>query len=190
MIPIQFYEKYNQVEARSEVWVKVFVDSNSQPVLSWPHFRHAIETESLGEGEDRSSIEEKLAAYDRLYDQWTHAHSDDLMVEGVPLKEWPVINKAQYNAFVTANILSVEQLRDTRDSVLEKLGPGFKGLKAMAAKWLEEADKARDLQRLEDMEGHLETALKDKDEEIAALKLQIAAQAQAVPAPGAEKPAK
>ncbi|MDJ0512817.1 MAG: hypothetical protein QNJ62_05170 [Methyloceanibacter sp.] len=176
LVPLRFEAKYRQSKEGYEDWVTAFIDQNTQPNMPWTFWRESVERQLRNDGTSEAERLEVLGAYDRHYAAWKKTESDEIMVDGMPLKEWPPLNREQVQALKTAHILSVEQLAQTSDTQLEKVGPGFKGLKALAQKYLEEKKDSDLIARLDSMERNFEASSKAKDDEIAALKAQLAAQ--------------
>jgi hypothetical protein len=95
-------------------------------------------------------------------------------VDGTPIEQWPVLNRAQVAEFKALNIHSVEQFVQMPESHGAKI-MGFNALKAKAKEFLtmaEEAGKAKELR----------AELNQKDEQIADLSSKLAALASQVEA--------
>lgn len=56
---------------------------------------------------------------------------------GTPLKEWPVLTKAQAETLVASQVRTVEQLAAMSDANVSGLGPGYRQLQRQAKAFLE-----------------------------------------------------
>jgi hypothetical protein len=58
------------------------------------------------------------------------------VVEGTPLKMWPVINRSQVKEAEYFEVRSVEQLAELSDNICKRMGMGYMELRGKARAWL------------------------------------------------------
>lgn len=123
-----------------------------------------------------------LADKDRFpahYQAFKNRVSTEDVVEGTLLVEWPVISRSMADAFAFANIKTVEQLAGTADTQIQQFMGGM-GLRRKAQEWLEGAAEGK-------AKAELQAELKQRDEQIAAMQVQLAELTKLVKAPKARK---
>lgn len=96
-----------------------------------------------------------------------------LDVEGTPLRNWPVITKAQLENCEHLHLYTIEALAEATDETTERLGMGGVALRQRARDWL--AAKAGDAGKLSAELEALRVRLQDLEAENAELKEKIAA---------------
>ncbi len=70
---------------------------------------------------------------DRFPDEWrAFQQNDEQVLQGWPLKEWPVINPSQVKNLEFLNVRTVEQLAGLTDAQCQKVGMGTDSLRAKA----------------------------------------------------------
>ena len=69
---------------------------------------------------------EWLAHFERMYDAW--AKSEELPVEGTAVKNWSVASPAQIEMLLKLHVRTVEQLADSNEEVIGRLGMGGRSL--------------------------------------------------------------
>ena len=108
-----------------------------------------------------------LTRFPRHYKAYKDRTSDNELIEGTLLREWPMITRSQVEELSFANVKTVEQLIAMPDSNASQF-MGMNMLKAKAKTWLKRAteDKAK---------SDLEEALAKRDGEIEELKAAVAA---------------
>jgi len=75
---------------------------------------------------------------------------------GFPLEQWPQFTAAELKVCQANHIKTVEQLAETADSSIHRLGPGAQSMKARAKKFLEEAQGTTALQaRIAELEADI-----------------------------------
>lgn len=70
------------------------------------------------------------------------------VVEGTPLSEWPMINRAQVMEFGSLNIRTVEQLASVPDTTLHTMGMGGRAVRDKAKAWLDQARGGSELSKI------------------------------------------
>ncbi len=191
--PTRFEMRYIPSKGRELEYVTVYIDQFTQPEKPWSDYRAGVERQMLLDGTNPDDMAEALENLDNRYKRWKEAHSDDLIVEGMPLRDWPAINRHQLEELRNAYILSVEQLAETPDSKLERVGASFIGLKRLAQNYLKDKESVDRARRVENLEHQIEQQGAAKDEQIAQLQAQLSAltsqlQVTQEPAPPAPVP--
>lgn len=90
----------------------------------------------------KDSAERKVTENDKRrfhtrYQEWKVA--GEMPVDGIPLKEWPMVSASQIAEFAALNIHTVEQLSAVSDSHLANLGMGGRTLRDKAISYLAQA---------------------------------------------------
>jgi len=84
---------------------------------------------------------------------------------GIPLEQWPQFTVSELKVCQASQIKTVEQLADTADSAIHRLGPGGMGMKQRAKDFLKEGRDVSVLTaRISDLEAEI-AALKDAPRE-------------------------
>lgn len=83
--------------------------------------------------------EERLPAkweegYRGAYERWKRG--EEIPLNGVAIKGWPVASPAQQKTIIAANILTVEDLAQANGEALQRLGMGAVDLRTKAVAWL------------------------------------------------------
>lgn len=108
-------------------------------------------------------MRDRWAQIEPAYKAWKEGH--DIPEHGTALGSWPGINEAQAQAFRGAGIKTVEQVSTMPESVIARVPlPGVRDLKAQAAAFLENSDRAAAAAKVT-----------EQDAKIAALEEQLAA---------------
>ena len=123
-----------------------------------------------------------ISRFPRHYQAYKNRTSDEEVLEGTPLSEWPGITRARVEELAFANIRTVENLAAAPDSNLQQF-MGMNVLKAKAIAWLQAAKEARPTEEL-----HEELA--KRDEEIAELQAAVKAMQKTQPKVTKKKAAK
>ncbi len=85
----------------------------------------------------------------RFPQQWAAFQAQcEPVVEGTPLAEWPLINRAQVLEFAALNIRTVEQLASVPDTTLHTMGMGGRTVRDKAKAWLDKARGGSELSRI------------------------------------------
>lgn len=84
--------------------------------------------------------DEVRARYRAQYDAWKRG--EDAPLDGMSVKEWPAITRAQAEEFWRHGVRTLEDLVGVPDSVLNQLGSGARTLQNRARAWLEQAKTA------------------------------------------------
>lgn len=91
----------------------------------------------------------------------------ELSPDGTPLEEWPILKKSQVMELKALGFKTVEHVREMDDLAIQRIGMGGRRLKDMASVFLDDADRVA-------LTNQLASENERKDEEIAALRRQIA----------------
>jgi len=76
--------------------------------------------------------------FPKQYEVFKAGGGEEAQLDGTPLKDWPMVGRAQCAELNYFGIRTVEQLADLRDDVCGKV-PGLTGLKQTAGVWLSRA---------------------------------------------------
>lgn len=166
---VEFYEDALEIPFKSE--------QEGRPVYEQREFvRIMVPGDSMNIIETPATNEHR-AAYQRQYERFKKGQMD--VIDGTPLVQWPVINKAQVKEAAYFEVHSVEQLAALSDSACSRMGMGYAELRTKARAWLAAAKDAAVVTRQAAENERLQA-------EIEALKEQIAQMA----APKRGRPAK
>jgi hypothetical protein len=91
----------------------------------------------------------------------------ELAPDGTPLEEWSILKRSQVMELKALGFKTVEHIRDMDDLAVQRIGMGGRRLKEMAGVFLDDADRVA-------LTNRLAADNERKDEEIAALRRQIA----------------
>jgi len=78
--------------------------------------------------------EEWVEDYQKSYDRWKRG--EELPVNGIAIKGWPVISPAQQATLIAMNVLTVEDLAAMNDEGVRRAGMGAMEMKNKAQAWL------------------------------------------------------
>jgi hypothetical protein len=119
-----------------------------------------------------------LRAYKSAYEEWKLGKT--IPPEGTPILNWPVLSPSQVNMLQANKILTVEVLAQANEETIARLGMGGRRLKDMAVNFLAQvngpAKVASQLTDLKQKNEGLESIVKAQAEQLAGLKMQLAAQ--------------
>jgi hypothetical protein len=76
-------------------------------------------------------------AYRRHYEMWLK--DEEPIVDGTPLRSWPILSPSQYKTLRDLRILTVEDLAIANEETIGRIGPGARSLKSQAGEWLAQA---------------------------------------------------
>jgi len=119
------------------------------------------------------------SALQKPYEAWKSGQAEP--IDGTPLEAWPGVTRGQVAHFKLINIRTVEELAESNDATMDRLGLGSRalvrrakdfvankssGVTALAAQKAELEDKLLSMmQRVEELEARLvKRAKKEKDE--------------------------
>ena len=106
---------------------------------------------------DKRVPPEHLEYFKRQYKAFKEGESE--VIDGTPIKSWPVLTPAQIKSVLQANIKSVEDLAVAPDDALSMIGMGARAFQQKAKNWLESAKgNGVATQRLTDLENKLKEA--------------------------------
>ena len=115
----------------------------------------------------RPAKPDDIARFPKHYDAFKSRTSDDELLEGTPLSEWPLITRSQVEELTFANVKTVEQLVSMPDSNASQF-MGINLMKEKAKQWLELASEGK-------AKSDLADELKKRDDEIEELKAAVKA---------------
>lgn len=78
-----------------------------------------------------------LDQFRTAYHAWLK--DEDPPLNGVPLRNWPVISPGQYKSLRDLRVLTVEDLAAANEETISRMGMGARALKAKAVEWLASA---------------------------------------------------
>ena len=121
---------------------------------------------------------EWLEGFKHKYKHWKE--TQELPVEGTPIKTWNALSPAQCKMLLDLNIRTVEDLAAGNEELISRMGMGGRQLRERAATWLATAKNvgrsseqlAAAVRRAEDAEARI----KQLEEAVGLLKAQIPAQ--------------
>jgi|DEB0MinimDraft_6_1074348.scaffolds.fasta_scaffold77639_2 hypothetical protein len=96
-------------------------------------------------GDDKSEVVRRVSDEDRS--RWPEGYArfaakrDQDKIEGTRIREWPYLTRDWVAKLEFLKVHTVEEVANASDTLLEKLGPGARDLKARAADFLRPADK-------------------------------------------------
>lgn len=160
---VEFYEDALEVPYKSEQegrpvyeqreFVRIMVPGDSMNIIETP------------------ATQEHREMYQRQYERFKRGQKD--VIDGTPLVQWPVINKAQVKEAAYFEVHSVEQLSEMSDSSCARMGMGYMELRSKAKAWLAAAKDAsvvtRQAAENERLQGEIQ-ALKEQIAQLAAPK--------------------
>lgn len=107
--------------------------------------------------------------FPKQYDAFKAGKDEDAQLEGTPLRDWPMVGRAQCAEFHHFGIRTVEQLADVRDDICGKV-PGLTGLKQTAGVWLQKAKSTAEAAKIAKQLDSFKTTNEDLAKSVADLK--------------------
>lgn len=125
----------------------------------------------------KDSTERKVTENDKRrfharYSEWKT--SGDVPVDGIPLREWPMVSASQVAEFAALNIMTVEQLSAVSDSHLANLGMGGRTLRDRSISYLAQAKESGFAMRVAQENKTLKSELERTQELLAQLSAKVA----------------
>ena len=124
----------------------------------------------------RKATQRDINRFPRHYEAFKARISDEYL-EGMPLKEWPLITRSQVEELAFINVKTVEQLSAVSDANASQI-MGIYKLKEKAKEWLEAFNESEKIRK--------EAAM--REEELAALREEIDQLKESLKAATASKP--
>lgn len=110
------------------------------------------------ENADKGRIPYKhLEFFEECYSRFQKGQ--EMLIDGVDLKMWPIIDPARLKICQQAGVYTVEGLAEANEDVLRRIGMGARELKQMAKDWLSQGDKGKVNDELADLRSKLEAAM-------------------------------
>lgn len=88
---------------------------------------------------DRPAFEMDRRRFALQYAKFKQGIDEEDQISGTPLKEWPLVTRAQVQEFKYFHVLTVEHLAEARDDVKRQV-PGMTQLSQQARIWLEKTN--------------------------------------------------
>ena len=124
------------VVLRNEDWITFLIDDRTEVPMPIEQARSSSEW---------PNIEPKYAAWKA---------NDEEPEDGFPLKSWPQVTEAEWQTLRRLHVTTVEALANAPDNVLDRYGPGARGLQEKARAWLRAAtDTGKLAEQIRLMEG-------------------------------------
>lgn len=98
----------------------------------------------------------------------TFNNQNQPVIDGMPIKEWPVINRSQVQMAHFYNVMSVEQLAELSDVNMSRMGAEWRELRDKARAYLKYAEDNKELARTTAENEALKQKLADLEEQTAA----------------------
>lgn len=157
---VEFFEESVEIPFKSEQagrpvfeqrdFVRIMVPGDSTNIIECP------------------ATEEHKQQFPRQFERYKKGMKD--VVEGMPLSQWPPVNKSQVKELNYFEVHTVEQLAELSDSTCKRLGMGQMELRGKARAWLlaakDGAIVTRQAVENERLQGEIE-ALKQQIAELA-----------------------
>jgi hypothetical protein len=136
-------------------------DAVEKPAVQW--------LEHIERQATRGAYKREWAAFFRQqYEDWKKGH--EITPNGLHVRNWPGVSRAEVDMLVAAKIYTVEDLADANEEALHRVGMGARGLKQRARAWLDTAAKNGSAEEL----ASLRERTKNQDERIERLLEQVA----------------
>jgi hypothetical protein len=159
-----------------------------KPIKDKPgEFKPVIWVDLVKKGSRGESVPHRLVDLQRNTQLWPHvepyhaawAKGQEPPVDGTPLEAWPGVTREQVEVLKHLHIRTVEDLAQTNEPALERIGMGSRRLRERAQTYLKSKEGGH---------AQIAAALGSRDEEIAELKRQLAEQAKDIAALTRDKP--
>jgi len=123
-----------------EVFVRIKADERSEMTKTVDAFFDGLRTrvEQTPNPAEREKAEEALSRAQRAYERFQNGRPEE--IEGVPLQEWPRVNKSMIMTLNHLNIMSVEDMAKASDTQCGKVHGGVR-LREEAQRYLEAASE-------------------------------------------------
>lgn len=168
---MQFEQRAVQDRLQSEAQGHVVFKDVNYITLTMPGGKQvfdAIADEYLAQ-KRRESIDNRypkawIDYFDRAYEEWKKGN--DVPVNGTPIKHWPVVSRAEIAQLAAANVLTIEDLAEANESVLQTIGMGARTMRDKARAWLDQANNAG---KVAERVANLEEDIRRRDQLIESL---------------------
>lgn len=173
----QFFWKDKKNNFKSEREGRPIYDRKEYVRIIIPGDRHTIP--------EREVTDKDKQRWPKQYAMW--AAGQEAGVEGTPLEQWPMADRAQVEMLGHWNVRTVEQLAQLDDIKCQRMGMGMVGLRANAALWLEQARAGSGLTRIKQERDELKDQVSVLTDQLADLtaRLNAMASSDATPTPAA-----
>lgn len=98
-----------------------------------------------------------LDEYRAAYKAWKAGH--ELPVNGFPLRNWPVLSPAQGSLLMGLGLRTVEELAESNEEVIRRLGMGGRTLVTKAQEFINAKEPSKTAERIADLEMKLQNAM-------------------------------
>lgn len=91
-------------------------------------------------------------------------------LEGMPIREWPVLSPAEVENMLSAKVMTVEDLANLSEDAIANLGMGTRALRDKARAWLDAAvDTGKSAERISALEAQVSDLLEQNKQLLEAL---------------------
>lgn len=158
----------------SNLYVEFYTDALEIPYRSEKEGRPVFETVEMIRimvpGDMNNIIEVRVTEehkqrYSQQYARFKAG--EEAPIEGTPLEQWPLVNKAQIKEAQHFNVRTVEQVAELSDSFVAKIGMGWQGLRKQAQNWLKNAKDGAVVSQLTAENERMKQDIADLKEQIA-----------------------
>lgn len=158
----------------SNLYVEFYTDALEIPYRSEKEGRPVFETVEMVRimvpGDMNNIIEVRVTEEhkQRYAQQYARFKAgEEAPIEGTPLEQWPLVNKAQIKEAQHFNVRTVEQVAELSDSFVAKIGMGWQGLRKQAQNWLKNAKDGAVVSQLTAENERMKQDIADLKEQIA-----------------------
>lgn len=171
-LAVRFYKKAVQDAAKSTEAGRPIFEEKDFVVIMVPGDKDNIVDRQVWD--DASNPNSDTQRFGRQYDAWRRNQQQE--TTGTPLSAWPGVTRSQVEELAYLKVYSVEQLASVSDGNLQKMGPGYLGLRLKARDFLQAAAGTAPVEKmraeLEKRDSEMETlkrALREQGEALAQL---------------------
>lgn len=150
-------------------------DGKASKEKGHPVYKNVVFIHISTPGDNLLTIERPLREEDKekYPREWrAYQNKNTKAVEGMPLEEWPQMNRLRVLELKALNIHTVEQLAQVPDGHASKI-MGFYELKKQAAAFLSFAADAANIEKTKENERKLQAELAERDKQIQELKVKM-----------------
>ena len=120
------------------------IDQEATDKAGRPIYEAVPYVEIIAPGNDKEKVNRRVKEQDkqRWPEQWRQFTEgrEELVFDGMPVTEWPMVDKNIARTLTESNVYTVEQLANVPDVNLQMLGPGMMALKSRARRWVKEKE--------------------------------------------------
>jgi hypothetical protein len=125
-------EKAGAPQFRTEHWVSIIIDDRTEVPLRFAGSDGTVDANIL-RMIDMDNLDERILG---KYEAWRAGGTEAL--DGSDLREWPAVTKAQADSLRALSLLTIEDLAEASDGLLQRMQGGVT-LREKAQAWLKEA---------------------------------------------------